>query len=353
MNERSPPAPEEQPLAEPAEPATEAATLASEAAKPPAEAVQVSAGALLRQAREASGLHIAALAVALKVPVKKLESLEADQLDQLPDAVFVRALTASVCRHLKVDSGPILERLPKTTAPRLEPSSSSLNSPFRAPGDVAKTSATQALSRRALLAVFVLLVGAIVLLLIPQRRAQTAVEAVSAPLPLPAVVQPPAPTGADPSAAAASEPSLSATTSAAQTGSLPILPGAAAAPAAAVPPATSPPAASPAVAALPATPAPVVAASPAVASPGSSAAPARPGLVTFASRGESWVEVTDATGVVTLRRILNAGDAVSASGVLPLSVVVGRADLTDVTVRGRPFDTGRFARDNVARFEVK
>lgn len=36
------------------------------------------AGALLRQARESTGLHIAALAVAMKVPVKKLEALEAE-----------------------------------------------------------------------------------------------------------------------------------------------------------------------------------------------------------------------------------------------------------------------------------
>jgi hypothetical protein len=33
------------------------------------------AGALLREAREAQGLHVAALAVAMKVPVKKLEAL--------------------------------------------------------------------------------------------------------------------------------------------------------------------------------------------------------------------------------------------------------------------------------------
>ena len=39
----------------------------------------LTAGALLRQAREAAGLHIAALAVSLKVPVKKIEALEAQE----------------------------------------------------------------------------------------------------------------------------------------------------------------------------------------------------------------------------------------------------------------------------------
>ena len=67
------------------------------------------AGAILRRAREATGLHIAALAVSLKVPVRKLEALEADRLEQLGDAVFVRALASSVCRSLKMDPAPVLE----------------------------------------------------------------------------------------------------------------------------------------------------------------------------------------------------------------------------------------------------
>ena len=53
-----------------------------------ASPLAMSAGSLLRQAREAAGLSIATLAVLLKVPVKKLEALEADHFDLLPDAVF-------------------------------------------------------------------------------------------------------------------------------------------------------------------------------------------------------------------------------------------------------------------------
>ncbi|NJM43298.1 MAG: helix-turn-helix domain-containing protein [Brachymonas sp.] len=72
-----------------------------------------SAGQMLREAREAHGLHVAALAVSMKVPVKKLEALEADRLEDLPDAVFVRALASSVCRALKIDAAPILAKLPQ------------------------------------------------------------------------------------------------------------------------------------------------------------------------------------------------------------------------------------------------
>jgi cytoskeleton protein RodZ len=54
-----------------------------------------------------------------------------------------------------------------------------------------------------------------------------------------------------------------------------------------------------------------------------------------------------------LRKTLAAGETASASGALPLSVVVGRADSTVVEVRGKAFDLAPVSRDNVARFEVK
>ena len=55
-----------------------------------------SAGRLLREARERQGLHIAALAAAIKVTQKKLELLEADRFEALPDATFTRALAREV-----------------------------------------------------------------------------------------------------------------------------------------------------------------------------------------------------------------------------------------------------------------
>jgi cytoskeleton protein RodZ len=56
---------------------------------------------------------------------------------------------------------------------------------------------------------------------------------------------------------------------------------------------------------------------------------------------------------VVLRRTLTAGEVAGASGVLPMAAVVGRADATQVQVRGKAFDLNAVARDNVARFEVK
>lgn len=297
---------------------------------------QPSAGALLRAAREAAGLHIAALAVSLKVPVKKLEALEADRLDLLPDAVFVRGLASSVCRALKVDPAPVLAQLPQTNAPRLRPDEYGLNTPFTAPGDATRASVLEQLSKPGILAALVFLVGALVLIFFPSMessdkeaggKTRSEVVELSAPQILPA---PPAPVAAG----AIVEVPLSSSVPAPAVAENPV-------PAKVV----NPPA--PAVSVQPA------ALVPSVAAPPQPAAVTGSSLMLFKARGPSWVEVTDSQGVVQLRRTLVAGETVGAGGALPLSVVIGRVDAMEVQVRGKPFSLDAVARENVARFEVK
>jgi cytoskeleton protein RodZ len=74
-----------------------------------------SPGALIKRAREQAGVHIAAMAVNLKVSVKQLEALEADDFDKLSEPVFARALAAKVCRLLKMDAAPVLALMPAAT----------------------------------------------------------------------------------------------------------------------------------------------------------------------------------------------------------------------------------------------
>lgn len=295
----------------------------------------LTAGRLLRQAREASGLHVAALAVALKVPVRKLEALEEDRLDLLPDAVFVRALASSVCRSLKIDPQPVLERLPQTAAPRLIQDRDGINTPFRAPSDAAAPSKLNQVSKPVVLAVFALLLAALVVLLMPARQpdetAAVPTETVAVPVPVVIPAAPPEPVAVAPAPAPAAVPVPNPPVAAAPANPVPTDkagPVAAAAPAAAVPPPVAAPAAAP-------------------------APPAAGGLVVFRTKGPSWVEVTDAKGVVALRRLLTAGETVGASGALPLVVTVGSASSTEVQVRGRAYDLAPVAKDNVARFEVK
>lgn len=318
------------------------ATPMEDSARDESPAPAESAGALLRQAREAAGLHIAALAVALKVPVKKLEALEADRLDLLPDAVFVRALASSVCRTLKMDAGQVLALLPQTGKPRLDYQQTSINTPFRSPSDGPGPSLWAQVSRPAVLAGLLLLLGALVLIFLPGvQQQEMAVQplagssaSVAAPQPAPAgVAATPAPVRESPGPAVPESPVAAGS-------GLPASP--ATAPGLSAGSALLVPAASP-TEAPPATTAQATAPSSAVAG----------GVILFTAKGESWVEVTDAKGVVVLRRTLAAGEAASASGALPLAAVVGRVDATQVQVRGRPFDLGAVAKDNVARFEVK
>jgi cytoskeleton protein RodZ len=91
------------------------------------------AGAMLKAAREKRGLHIAALAASIKVPQRKLEALESDHYEELLDLTFTRALAQSICRTLKIDAQPVLDRLPQVpgAAPKLQHVSNGLNAPFR------------------------------------------------------------------------------------------------------------------------------------------------------------------------------------------------------------------------------
>ena len=71
-----------------------------------------SPGELIKAGRERAGVHMAVLSVNLKVTVKQLEALEADQFDFLSGPVFARALAAKVCRFVKMDPAPVLALMP-------------------------------------------------------------------------------------------------------------------------------------------------------------------------------------------------------------------------------------------------
>lgn len=287
-------------------------------------------GAMLKAAREAAGLHIGALAVTLKVPVKKLEALEADRMDLLPDAVFVRALAASVCRTLRIDSAPVLARLPVTAAPRLKTVEAGINAPFRVPGVDHGMSIRDRISSPLAMAVLAMLLGALILVFSPPlERIEQMLGLAQHDAPSQPVVASPSPLGPAPiegrpgeraTATEVNEPIVSATAPVSVVASSPLTPS------------------------LP-LPAPSALSTPAPAD--------LAGSVVIRARGASWVEVTDAAGVVQLRKMMSAGEGVGVSGKRPLMVVVGRADVVDVTVSGKPYDLVNVSRDRVARFEVK
>ncbi len=287
--------------------------------------VTATAGTLLREAREALGIHIASLAVALKVPASKLEALESDNYEALRDTVFVRALASSVCRTLKIDPTPVLSLLPQSKTPNLFPANAALNSPVNR--RIGKSSLVGAKSRSVTFVVLALLVGAGAVFFLPHQQGVDVTVLpthVSVPIDSPEPAKPEAVVGIP---AIDGSPAVQPT-------AMELLP---------VPVASSLSAA-PLAAGVAAASAPASAASSAVASAGP---------LVLRARSESWVQVRDAAGALALQRKLVAGESVSVAATLPLAVVIGRADATEVFVRGKPFDLTAVSRENVARFEVK
>lgn len=92
-----------------------------------------SAGRLLQAGRERRGLELDALAQLLKVPVRKLQALEADRFEELPGAAFTRSLAQSYARQVGVDVQEVLALLPQAVVPpqRLEHVSRGLQTPYR------------------------------------------------------------------------------------------------------------------------------------------------------------------------------------------------------------------------------
>lgn len=294
-----------------------------------------SAGALLRQARQAQGLHIAALAAAIKVTPRKLELLESDQFDQLPDATFTRALAQTVCRALKIDAAPVLALLPPAGGQRLEQVGSGLNAPFRdRPGRMAPND-WAVLGNPALWIAALLVVGALVVYMMPAQW-------------LPAAARNAIGTGAGgaasaPATAASASTTISETIVASPTGS-----GAASAvaPSEAFPP---DPASAPAVASA----APVVPSLPPAANDTAAEPTAATGMLQLRPSAQSWIEVTDARGTALISRLVEPGEAVGLDGTPPFKLKIGNAEATQVVFRGKPVDLTRYVRDNVARFELK
>jgi cytoskeleton protein RodZ len=296
-------------------------------------ATAASAGALLRQARQAQGLHIAALAAAIKVTPRKLELLESDQFDQLPDATFTRALAQTVCRALKIDATPVLALLPPAGGQRLEQVGSGLNAPFRdRPGRTAPNE-WAILGNPTLWIAALLVIGALVVYLMPAHwlpsAARNAIGSGSGAASAPAT-------------AASAGTTISETVVASPTGS-----GAASAPAAgdAFPPSTAAP--SPAVEPG----APVATAPPPIDTALEPTAVA--GVLQLRPDAQSWIEVTDARGTALISRLVEPGEAIGLDGTPPFKLKIGNANATHVVFRGKPVELTPYVRDNVARFELK
>ena len=283
-----------------------------------------SAGGMIRNARQAQGIDLAALAAMLKIPLRRLEALENGRHDELQGPTFERALAQAACRVLKIDPKPILALLPQHERNTLERVTEGINTPFR-DGHGSGGFELPTLMRPVVVIVVLLIVGAIALFLVPESW----IARVTRPF-----------TGAP----AASAPADSAASA----------PAVAAAPAGVTTVPVELPVASAAASAAPLSPAAVSA----TAAQGIdevlahvAAAPSIP--LQVIATADSWVEVVDAQGHSLLSRTVVAGESVGLDGALPMRVKIGNARGTRLKLRGDNVDLTPWTRDNVARLEVK
>ncbi len=304
---------------------------------------------MLRAAREKQGLHIAALAAAIKVTPRKLDALENDRWHELPDATFTRALAQTVCRTLKIDARPVLDLLPAPGAVVLEPASNVLNEPFHErPGQTDGGFAASAI-RPMVWAAAALMLAAVAVYFLPPGlwRAGLGIgdppqASAPVPAPLPAAASGPAMAVTPPAEAASSYAATPASQPAAS--AAPLLATTLPAPAAASAPVTpvSPPAAGGET---------VFAAPPPSVAP--AAVPAVAGIVQLRSTEASWMEIRDARGTVLLKRTVLPGESVGLNGSLPIRLTIGNAAATQLLFRGQAVDLVARTRDNVARVELQ
>lgn len=281
-----------------------------------------SAGALLRELRSKQGLHIGAMAAMLKVPQAKLEALEADRWQDLPDVTFARALAKAMCGVLKVDAAAVLALLPRGNESELMVSRG-LNQAYREHDGRAEGLSLAVLQRPVVWGSLLLLVAAAAVYLMPAGW----VESLSQPQPVaPEVIATPQ----------ASPPALEPTLIA------PVAAASAAASAVALE-----------VVPLPLA-APVTVPAAAASTPVLTAVAAPAGSVPLVVRitAESWVEVIDARGQVLLSRTLRAGEEQSLAGLPPLKVKVGNVAGTEMLLRGSKVDLAGQTQNNVARLEL-
>jgi cytoskeleton protein RodZ len=303
-------------------------------------AVGLSAGEKIKAARAQAGLHIVALAAALKVPVRKLEALEANRWEDLGDVTFIRALASSVSRHLKLDPAEVLACLPAGKHASLNiPSGLTGPLPSRPHSAMPQVSVGTAVRRG--WPVVLLLAGAVAVYFSPQISTfvqgfgigvgAAPVAQASTPAPVPVEVS----VGTEPQL---QQPMSAQTEAAAEPVAIPTAPVVDKLP---LPPQNL------AVSARPEQ----AAASVAVAPPAAPTPDAE--ILRVHTSRDTWVEVTDATGRLRIQRLVAAGEEIGFSGNPPYSVVVGKADSVHVTIRGQAYDLQPVSKNNVARFQAK
>ncbi len=291
------------------EAAVQEQNMLEEAASP-----ELTAGQMLREAREHAGVRLPSLAANLKVAVSKLEALEANEWGAFPDVVFIRALASAVCRVLRIDAAPVLDKLPKAPGQTLAKVGEGINAKV-SEGNASARSGDFAGSKPFpwMGVVGLIVVATVGVLFYPQLMQYWKAQA-----------------GSNAPVTALRSSSVAAT-------------GESTEPAVALGGVTDAPPATDAVSSAAAPVPPVVTAEvPSVNVP----------LMRVKAQQDSWVQVKDANGAVVFEKTIKAGEEHDIAGTAPWKVVIGNAVAVKLLVRGESFDLQKVMKGSTARFEV-
>jgi len=300
-------------------------TIATVPAQAPPAGNPRTAGALLRQAREAAGLSIDAAAQQLKLAPRQVVALEADDFARLPGRTFVRGFVRNYARLVHIDPAVALAALADSDAPALD--SPALQPTAPTIGELPTIErAKPSWTRWAIPLVLVAIIGVAVVYEFtrgfndwphPFTR-QAAPESGAPAVPAPA---PPSP--------------------AAGTTETRIANPVANAPA----PGNAPPAGAPA------------ASTGSAANEASVTAPPPEAVaeatLVLSYRKSSWTEVKDGGGRVIFSQTVPAGQSRTVTGSPPFDLIIGNANDVTLTFRGQPVDLPAFTSRNVARLVLE
>ena len=271
-------------------------------------------GAFLRARRLELGLTYADVANVVKLSPRRIELLENERWEELPDGPFLRGFLRNVARALDLDAASLMERVDASLMRSRNPESilvprvaAHATLPRRSgPGDDHRGGRT-------------LVIGACLFAVIAALIAWSGTDSfdrvlvagrslVRSPEPAVAIQQVPA--------AKVQETAEARPDNGQPSPSMPQL----------------------------ASPGPA----PAVDTGAASAALA----LTFHFNEDSWVEVRSADGKVLLQRLNAAGSEQQVGGEAPFSLIVGNAKGVELRFRGQAVDLGPHTRDQVARFTL-
>lgn len=283
-------------------------------------------GAMLRARREELGLTQADVASVVKLPPRRIDALECERWQELPDGTYLRGFLRNIARALDLDPATLLQRV-DASVPGRDPERQLVAPGATTHVPLPRRSGPADDRRGGRAFVF----GAFAFALIAAAIAWSGTDSFDRAMTAGRALidarsgrAAPGPTEAPPTATASTVvESLAA----------PVGPTAAGPVA-------------PATAATEATPVatPVVAAAPAVATA------AEPLAVHVTA--DSWLEVRSGDGKVQIRRNVTAGTDQTFDGPAPFTVVVGNTTGVALRFRGQPVDLGPYTKGQVARFTL-